>query len=449
MSVNARALALQILYEVHSKDAYANLALSAALRRQELPPADRAFCTELVYGTLRRQGTIDYILSKFCKQPLPKLPPKILLILRLGAYQLLYMDKIPPSAAVNESVKLARRFGHAGTAGLTNGVLRNIDRSRAQIADGAIFPDQTAEPAAYLAAYYSHPEWLMAEWLERFGFANAASLGDFDNQPAPYTLRVNTLKTDREQVLAALNGQGVTAAACPLPDEAIQINAGGSLALVRQMIDEGLVYPQQLSSMLAAHALNPAPGATVLDVCAAPGGKTTHLAALMQNKGRITALDIHEHKLALIEENAARLGIDIIQTAAADSRRLDMLPDRSADYILVDAPCSGLGVLRTRPDSRWRKNAASAAELAEISYQILNEAVKKLKPEGSLLFSTCTISEAENEENAARLLGTHPELTPLPIDNLPEIFHGQTAMQILPFEQGLEGFFFAKFQKRY
>lgn len=447
MSVNARALALQVLYEVHSNGAYANLSLSSALKRQEIGAQDRALCTELVYGTLRRQGTIDYVLGKFCKQRLEKLPPRILLAMRLGAYQLLYMDKIPPSAAVNESVKLARRFGHSGTAGLCNAVLRNIDRNRSEISSGAIFPDRQAEPAAYLAACYSHPEWLMAEWLARFGFDTAAELAEFDNQPSAYTLRVNTLKITRDRVLDFLEAQGVRAEVCPFPDEAITVTSGAAGAALKQLIDDGMLYPQQLSSMLAAHALNPRPGARVLDLCAAPGGKTTHMAALMQNRGEITAFDIHEHKLALIEENARRLGIDIIKTATADSRDLSAVADNSADYILVDAPCSGLGVLRTRPDSRWHKTDTTSAELAEVSYAILCEAVRKLKSGGELLFSTCTISEAENEGNTARLLAEHSELSPMAIEGIPQLFAGRESLQILPTTHGLDGFYFAKFRK--
>lgn len=447
MSVNARALALQILYEVHSKGAYANLALSAGLKRQEIAPRDRSLCTELVYGTLRRQSTIDYVLGQFCKQKIDKLPPKILLIMRLGAYQLLYMDKIPPSAAVNESVKLARRFGHSGTAGLCNAVLRNIDRNRENILSGEIFPDPKIEPVRYLAARYSHPEWLMEEWLARFGFDDTEKLAEFDNQASDYTLRVNTLKITRDRVLDFLTAQGVEAVACAFPDEAIEIKAGAASEALQQLIADGLLYPQQVSSMLAAHVLNPREGALVLDLCAAPGGKTTHMAALMKNKGAIRAFDVHEHKLALIEENARRLGVNIIQTATADSRDLATVADNFADYILVDAPCSGLGVLRTRPDSRWHKSATTSAELAEVSYAILCEAVRKLKSGGELLFSTCTISESENEGNTARLLKEHPELSPAPIDVLPQIFRGESQMQILPTTHGLDGFYFAKFKK--
>lgn len=447
MSANARALALQILYEVQNKGAYANLALSAALKQQALPRQEAALCTELVYGTLRRQGTIDCVLGHFCKQKLAKLPPRILIIMRLGAYQLLYMDKIPPSAAVNEAVKLARRFGHSGTAGLTNAVLRNIDREREKLAAGEYFPDKDAEPAAYLAAKYSHPQWLMAEWLARFGFDAAAALAEFDNRPSDYTLRVNTLKMTRDRVLDYLQGEGVAATACPYPEEAILISGGAGNAALQRLIEGGVLYPQQLSSMLAAHVLAPKPGATVLDVCAAPGGKTTHMAALMQNKGQILAFDVHEHKLQLIKDNARRLGIGIIQTACADSRELSTVPDESADYILVDAPCSGLGVLRTRPDSRWHKTPETSQDLAELGWAILREAVKKLKPGGELVFSTCTISERENEGNCARLLAECSDMRPLPIDCLPEVFGGGAQVQILPTTHGLDGFFFAKFYK--
>lgn len=448
MSTNARALALQILYEVQTKGSYANLALSAALKQHELARQEAALCTELVYGTLRRQGTIDCVLANFCKQKLSKLPPRILIIMRLGAYQLLYMSKIPPSAAVNEAVKLARRFGHSGTAGLTNAVLRNIDRNRNKIAADEFFPRRDENAAAYLAAKYSHPEWLMAEWLARFGLDDAAALAEFDNRPSDYTLRVNTLKITRERVLDYLEANGVAAAACAFPDEAICVTEGAASPALNQLIADGALYPQQISSMLAAHALAPVPGAKVLDVCAAPGGKTTHMAALMQNKGEILAFDIHEHKLDLINDNARRLGIGIIKTAAGDSRNLSTVADGSADYILVDAPCSGLGVLRTRPDSRWHKTAETSPELAEVGYQILCEAVKKLKSGGELLFSTCTISERENEGNCQKLLSEHPEMEPLPITALPEVFGGRAQVQILPTTHNMDGFFFAKFRKK-
>lgn len=437
---SARELALEVLLAVALEGAYSNLALNRVLRQHQ--PAERALLTELVYGTLRMQGTIDYILSQFVKQPLTKLPLKILLILRLGVYQLLFMEKIPVSAAVNESVKLAKIYGHQGTAALTNAVLRNVERGR----DSLSFPDKQAQPAEHLATRFSHPLWLVQQWLERFGLAETQAMCEFDNQPAPYTLRVNTLKTSRKAVLQRLADCQVAAQSLHFAPEGISIVSGGTAAL-SDMLADGLLYPQQESSMLAAHVLQPQPGSRVLDVCAAPGGKTTHLAALMQNRGEILALDLHEHKLQLLRENAARLGIECIQTRAADSRNLLDLPEYFADYVLADVPCSGLGVLRSRPDARWRKEPNISAEMAPLALAILQAAADKVKPGGIMLFSTCTISEEENEGNLARFLADNSDFAPESISFAPEIFAGASSLQVLPQRQGLEGFFYAKLRR--
>ena len=437
---SARELALEVLLAVALEGAYSNLALNRVLRQHQ--PAERALLTELVYGTLRMQGTIDYILSQFVKQPLSELPLKILLILRLGVYQLLFMEKIPVSAAVNESVKLAKIYGHQGTAALTNAALRNVERGR----DSLSFPDKQAQPAEHLAMRFSHPLWLVQQWLERFGLAETQAMCEFDNQPAPYTLRVNTLKTSRKTVLQRLADCQVAAQPLHFAPEGISIVSGGTAAL-SDMLAEGLLYPQQESSMLAAHVLQPQPGSRVLDVCAAPGGKTTHLAALMQNRGEILALDLHEHKLQLLRENAARLGIECIQTKAADSRNLLDLPEQFADYVLADVPCSGLGVLRSRPDARWRKEPNISAEMAPLALAILQAAADKVKPGGVMLFSTCTISEEENEGNLARFLADNSDFAPESIGFAPEIFAGASSLQVLPQRQGLEGFFYAKLRR--
>ncbi len=437
---SARRLAVEVLRQVAAEGAYSNLALARALRQKSAPrlAAERALLTELVYGTLRMQGTIDYILTCFCKQPLGKLPLNILLILRLGVYQLLFMEKIPASAAVNESVKLARVFGHPGTAALTNGLLRNVERQRANI--WQLFPAVESQPAEYLAARFSHPLWLTRQWLARFGLAETQALCEFDNRPAPYALRVNTLKTSRGELLQQLGE-----AARPMRWAEDGLILQDSAALER--LPAGLLYPQQESSMLAAHILQPQPGSRVLDVCAAPGGKTTHMAALMQNRGEILALDLHEHKLQLLRDNAARLGIDCIQTRAADSSNLVDIPQNSFDYVLADVPCSGLGVLRARPDARWRKQEGVSAEIAPLALAILQQAADKLKPGGVLLFSTCTISELENEDNLARFLAANPNFAPMPINQAEGLFAGAYAKQILPQRHGLEGFFYARLMK--
>lgn len=436
---NPRRIVLDVLYAVENTGAYANIALNEALQKTPASVERHAFITELVYGTLRMRGTIDYILTQFYKKPLEKLPLRILLALRIGVYQLFFMSRVPQSAAVNESVKLARKYGHQGTASLTNAILRNIVRG----GDNITFPDKDADPVGHIAAVCSHPHWLVQEWLERFGFDDTLALCSFDNQSAPYTLRVNTLKISREDVLQRLAAEGIDAEPLAFPSDGILVHGGS----VNALIGEGLLYPQQQSSMLAAHVLSPLPGSRVLDVCAAPGGKTTHMAALMQNKGEIRALDVHQHRLGLIKSNADRLGIGIIRTQQADSRDLSDVPDGWADFVLVDAPCSGLGVLRSRPDSRWRKSADTSREIASVAYAILEEAARKLKPGGQLLFSTCTISEQENEQTITHFLAEHKDFAAVPIDCFPELFAGQSSLQVLPQRHNMEGFFFAKLQR--
>lgn len=438
-TANPRRVALDVLYEVENGGAYANIALNDFLRQTPDSAERSAFITELVYGTLRMRGTVDYILSQFYSKPLQKLPLKILLILRMGVYQLCFMSRIPESAAVNESVKLAKKYGHQGTVSLTNAVLRNVARNK----DSISYPDKDKNPVEFIAAVSSHPLWLVEEWVRRFGFADTLAMCEFDNQPAPFTMRVNTLRISRENALQKLSNAGITAEALDFPLDGIKVTGGDPAAFIR----EGLLYPQQQSSMLAAHALAPKAACRVLDVCAAPGGKTTHMAALMQNQGEIRAFDLHEHKLELIKSNAARLGIDIIKTHQADSRNLDTVPDDWADYILVDAPCSGLGVLRSRPDSRWRKTPETSAEIAGTAYEILCEAARKLKPGGIMLFSTCTISETENEENVRRFLAEHQNFSPAAIECYPELFDGRSSLQVLPQIHGIEGFFFARFRR--
>ncbi len=436
---NPRRVVLDILYAVESTGAYANIALSEALQKIPASSDRYAFITELVYGTLRMRGTIDYILTQFYNKPLEKLPLRILLALRIGVYQLRFMSRVPQSAAVNESVKLAKKYGHQGTASLTNAILRNIVRSGDKIS----FPDPNADPAGHIAAVCSHPRWLVQEWLDRFGFEDTLALCSFNNQPAPYTLRVNTLRSSRDEVLQRLADGGVNAEPLSFPSDGILVHGGSVSALIA----DGLLYPQQQSSMLAAHVLAPVPGSRVLDVCAAPGGKTTHMAALMQNSGEIRAFDVHEHKLALIQSNADRLGISIIRARQADSRDLAEVPDAWADHVLVDAPCSGLGVLRSRPDSRWRKSADTSREIAPVAYAILEEAARKLRPGGQLLFSTCTISERENEDTVRRFLAEHTDFAAMPIDCFPELFAGQSSLQVLPQKHGMEGFFFARLRR--
>jgi len=447
---NPRETALRILMDVESKKAYANLALSAALGEHETGKLDRAFITELVYGTLRTLNTLDWVLGKHLRRPLSGLTVPVRNILRLGAYQVLFTNRIPESAAVNEAVKLARRYGHAGTVKFVNGVLRNLVRSGTQLD----YPDPDKEPVEYISLRHSHPRWLVRRWLKEYGFETTEALCRVNNQPAPNTVRVNTLKTDTVSLQNLLHEQGIETAKGKYADNCLHLNGFVSLGGISQF-KTGLFQAQDESSILVGQALRPEPGTRVIDVAAAPGGKSTHLAQLMQNRGEIIALDVHEHKIKLIKENCRRLGVEIVHPIQADARKIPDQYSLGNDYVLVDAPCSGLGVLRRRPDARWRKEESQINELAELQAQILNAADRVLKPGGVLLYSTCTITREENLGQVEAFLAKHSEYELEPLTGLlPEELNRDNTMQkgylqILPhIHDGLDGFFMARLRKK-
>ncbi len=462
---NPRETALRILMDVESKKAYANLALSAALDENENGKLDRAFITELVYGTLRTLNTLDWALGKHLRRPLSGLTVPVRNILRLGTYQVLFMNRIPESAAVNEAVKLARRYGHAGTVKFVNGVLRNLVRSGTELD----YPQPGKEPVEYISLRYSHPQWLVRRWLKEYGFEETEALCRVNNQPAPNTVRVNTLKTDTGSLQTLLHQQGIETVKGKYADNCLHLNGFVSLGAITQF-KTGLFQVQDESSILVGQALRPEPGTRVIDVAAAPGGKSTHLAQLMQNRGEIIALDVHEHKINLIKENCRRLGVEIVHACQGDARKIpghclrkgdpsmsptDECTQLMADYVLVDAPCSGLGVLRRRPDARWRKEETQIWELAELQLQILNAVDRVLKPGGVLVYSTCTITREENLGQVEAFLAKHGEYELEPLTGLlpGELDRDNTMqkgyLQILPhIHDGLDGFFMARLRKK-
>ena len=445
----ARETALQVLLDVDKREAYANLALGAVLDKYKPAKLDRAFTTELVYGTLRALNTLDWALGNYLRRPISGLTPVVRNILRLGAYQLLYMDRVPDSAAVNEAANLARRHGHAGIVKFVNGVLRNLARGK----DKLPFPDPAADPVASITLRYSHPEWLVRLWLEEFGYDRTVALCEADNQPAPNSVRVNSLKTEPAELMTLLQDTGIKVERGRYAADCLYLSgfvALGELAPFR----DGLFQVQDESSILVGQVVNPKPGTRVIDVASAPGGKATHLAQLMQDRGEILALDVHEHKLGLIEENCRRLGVNIVETLLADARALPEQYAGLADYVLVDAPCSGLGVLRRRPDARWRKSQAQIQELTVLQAQILAAAAAVLKPGGVLVYSTCTITQEENYGQVMNFLAAQPEfglesiagLVPDSLDHAGTLQQGY--LQVLPHLHGLDGFFMARLRKQ-
>ncbi len=448
---SARMAALEVLYQVDHEAAYSNIALNRVLEKYQPEKKDRGFITELVYGTLKRINTLDWILGQFLNRPLDSLTPWIRNILRMGVYQLFYLDRVPESAACNESTNLAKRYGHQGTVKFVNGVLRNIARRKSEVK----WPDMAKEPVSYLAITYAHPEWLVKMWMDDYGFAETELLLQANNQVPPNAVRTNTLRISREDLSERLTSEGVACEPGVFAPETLIISGFhsiGSIAAHR----EGLFLVQDESSTVVGHILKPQPGSQVIDACSAPGGKTTHLAQLMKNQGIIRAFDIHPHKIELIEENAAKLGISIIKPEVEDATKIGQKLCEWADYVLVDAPCSGLGVLRRRPELRWRKVVDRFAELNALQFEILLSAASTVKKGGVMVYSTCTINKKENAEMVQRFLEARPEFT---LEDLRPLLPegdaltkfptaGEGFIQFLPHVHGTDGFFMARMRRK-
>lgn len=441
ISINARSGAYEILQRVE-EGGYADRLLDNFLQRhQTLDSREKGLLTELVYGVLRRRGRIDFALTQFSRQPLPKLEPQALLLLRLGAYQLLELDRIPAHAAVHATVELAHQVGMSRVAGLVNGTLRALERGRDSIAWPT--PDNLKP---YLQHVCSLPSWLSKELLRQFPNAESRALGEALAEAPPQTLRVNTLKTDREAYLAALTEAGHTARPCRYAPEGIILEQRLSQALPGDQ--EGSYQVQDEASMLIAHLLDAQPDDVVLDACAAPGGKTTHIAALTNNRCRIMALDKHPQRVALINKGAERLGCRGIEARSWDlTVPPDFLEPESFDRILVDAPCSGLGVLRRNPESRWTRRPADIRTLAELQSKILDQVAPLLRPGGHLLYSVCTFTTAETDAVVADFLAKHPDFSREDLrqelaDSMQELITDQGCLRSLPHRHdGMDAFF--------
>jgi 16S rRNA (cytosine967-C5)-methyltransferase len=408
--MTARELALHVLLDTRH---FAWERLDVALGRTPLSAADRRLATELVYGSLRRRGSLDLLIGSHTDRPTHRIHPAVWELLRLGAYQLVYLSHIPPHAAVSETVELAKTVGHGTATGFVNGVLRGLGRSLTgdtvtapaadalPLANGTyrrltrpILPDPATQPAEYLAAGFSLSRWLADRWLARFGSDEAARLGFWFAEPAPLWVRVNPLRTTRDALRAAFVAASYESEPGPHPQS---LRLAGH-APIRSLpgYSEGWFTVQDLSAMAAATALAPQPGMTVLDLCAAPGGKTTHLAELMHNAGHIVAGDIDEGRLRTVSELAARLGIGIIETRLLDTAGKGSLPEGPFDAVLLDVPCSNTGVLGRRPEVRWRLRPEELPHLVRLQHRLLHQACERVRPGGVIVYSTCSIEPEED-----------------------------------------------------
>lgn len=423
-----RLSATKIVHEVAENGSWANISLAKTLRSEKFDDRDRKFCTELVYGTIKAGLSLDWKISRYINRPIAKIDAKTLAVLRVGMYQIFFLDRVPNSAAVNESTELAKKFCGLGAAKFVNGVLRSAVREP----EKSDFP--TDNGIKSLALWTFHPEKLVKLLIDEFGLDDAKKILDFDNTDPPLCLRVNFLRTNREKILSALKKSDITAEISTFAPEGIIISGHGALDKFQPLRD-GLCQVQDESSMTVARFLNPKSGEFVIDCCAAPGGKSTHMAELMQNRGKIVAADIYETKIAHIKQNAARLGIKIIEPQLIDARELGKTFPEQADKVLVDAPCSGLGVLRRKADLRW-KNLAEIDKLPTLQAEILSSAAETLKHGGILVYSTCTILKNENQSVVENFLSTHKD------------FELVDTKIFLPHVTNTDGFFAAKLIRR-
>lgn len=442
---SSRHLAVEILEKIETEDAYSNLLLRQVLNESQLIKEEANLLTELVYGVLQRKLTLDYQLQPFIKKP-KKLDNWVLQLLRISLYQMEYLDRIPDHAIVNEAVNIARFRGHKGTSGLVNAILRNIQRKGVR--------DVTAikNPSDRLSIQYSLPKWLVDEFIDLFGLEEAEQLAASFLIRPKLSVRVNTNQLSRAEAIEVLQSEGFESEASEISPYGIIVLKGNPTE--SRLYKEGLIAVQDESSMLVAPALNVAPDHHVLDACAAPGGKSMHIATTFlegDKDGKIVALDIHEHKIKLINENAKRLGVsDKVEAIQLDARAAaEKFGEAAFDRVLVDAPCSGLGLMRRRPEIRYNKTKKDILSLQKLQKSILDETSKTLKPGGELVYSTCTITKAENQEVVQDFLNKHPEFVQIPV-KLPNeklSLQADGTITIYPHQYGTDGFFISAFKK--
>jgi 16S rRNA (cytosine967-C5)-methyltransferase len=397
--VNARDVARRVLQRV-DEGAYATLALSGELGRG-LAPADRGLATELVYGVLKRRRRLDFALGALAPRGLDSLDERVRDALRIGAYQILFL-RVPAHAAVDDAVDAIKRVRGQKLANFANALLRRLDR------DGE--PRPPKDPLVALGIVESAPDWLVADAVQRFGLDEAKAYLASLNVPAPMWLRVNTLKTTRDAAMAALAAErpDATLTAAPTLAEAFRVDGGGDPSASRAFLD-GLVSPQDLAAQRVAHLVDPQPGERILDACAGVGGKSAHLAALAGDQARIDSADVSERKLDLGRELSRRLGVTSTTAVVCDLTDPAAPLAASYDRLLLDAPCSGLGVLRRHPEAKWRRKPEDRAELAALQARLVDALAPRVKPGGVMVYSVCTYSDEEGPQQLQRLLARHPQ----------------------------------------
>ena len=431
-----REVALKVLYKIDKEQAYSNIELNEQIRqnRKNLDEKDIGLISELVYGVTTWRLTLDEIIKKYSNIKLKKISPWIINILRMGIYQIIFLDKIPKSAAVNESVNLAKRYGHSSSSNFVNAILRKAEKTD--------YDDflEIEDDIDRISKTTSMPKWIVEELVKGNGIKIAEQICKNSNLKPNITIRVNRLKIAKKELIQKLEQKGIECK--ELENEEMNTQDFLILSKVKnienlQEFKDGFFTIQDLSAGQAAKILDPRPVEMVLDACSAPGGKTTYLAELMENKGKIKAWDIHEHRTKLVEQNANRLGINIIETQVKDATQYDKNLDEKFDKILLDVPCLGIGVIKRKPDIKWQRKPEDIEEITLIQRKILENCSKYLKKGGTLVYSTCSILKEENEEIVIKFLSENKQFE---ID-------GENMVNILPNKEK-DGFFICKIYRK-
>ena len=449
-TVNIREVSLEALLEILEKKAMSHLVTAQALKKyQYLDKQDRAFFSRLTEGTLERLITLDYVLEQFSSVPVKKMKPVIRTILRMGAYQLLYMDSVPDSAACNESVRLAERKGFRSLKGFVNGVLRSIAREKDKVLD---------ETAMSLSVRYSTPEWIVEKWISCYGNETAERMLKASFEEKKTTVRCNLNRATKEEIIAMLEQEQVKVEECRYPSYALALSEYDYLEGLTAFV-QGYISVQDISSMMVAEAAAVQKNDRVLDVCAAPGGKSTHLAEKLKGTGLVEARDLTEYKTELIEQNIVRTGLENIRTRVWDAREFDTEWEQKADVVLADLPCSGLGVIGRKNDLKYRITEDDCRELAKLQRQILDTVSRYVRPGGTLIYSTCTVNPGENQENVKWLTEHLPFETESLLPYLPDLLKADMTEKAkkeaengsMTFLQGVyptDGFFLARLKRK-
>lgn len=431
-----RELALKILYKIDKEQAYSNIVLNEEIKqnRQNLNEKDIGLISEIVYGVTTWRLTLDEIIKKYSKIKLKKISPWILNILRMGIYQIIFLDKIPKSAAVNESVNIAKRYGHASSSNFVNAILRKVEKTDFE----ELF--QIENNIERISKTTSMPEWIIKELLKNNNIEEVEQICKNSNLKPQVTIRINKLKTNKEELMAKLKKQNIECEDInvneKLTEDFLIINKIKNIENL-DLFKDGYFTVQDISAGLTAKILNPKPNEVVLDACSAPGGKTTYMAELMKNKGTIEAWDIHQHRTKLVEQNAKRLGINIIKTQVKDASIYDENLNEKFDKILLDVPCLGIGVIKRKPDIKWQRKIEDIEEITKIQKLILEKCSKYLKHGGELVYSTCSILKEENENIISEFLKENKNFD----------IAQNTSINIIP-DKNMDGFFICKLLKK-